>query len=118
MNDDVEQVTCPQCGKLIEVVLAFQADEPDTGIRAGWFGGIAIEDTTCFKHMTYAQIEATVHSAIIQREMRDEDESPYVEYIRCPAKIDGGRCFSHWCQDNGCADEGDDDYDAKVRDER
>jgi hypothetical protein len=77
MNEDVEQVTCPVCGKIIEVVLDWQGDEPETGIRAGWFGGIAIEDTDCFQHMTYAQIEATVDSAIIQREMRDQDDRDF-----------------------------------------
>jgi hypothetical protein len=74
MNDDTELVTCPVCNRLITVVLDYQGDEPDTGIRAGWFGGIAIEDTGCFQHMTYAQIVATVDSAIIQREMRDQDD--------------------------------------------
>jgi hypothetical protein len=96
MNDDTERVTCPVCGNGIVVILDWQGAEPDTGVRAGWFGGIAIEDTDCFKHMTYAQIEATVNSAIIQREMRDE-EAAHEEASRINAEeIDEMRRFDAW----------------------
>jgi hypothetical protein len=75
MNDDVEQVACPVCGKIIEVVLCWQEADYSVGIFGGWTGGIAIEDTMCFQHLTWQQREDVVDSAIIQREMRDQDDA-------------------------------------------
>jgi hypothetical protein len=75
MNDDTERAICPVCGREITVVLDFQGDEPDTGIRAHWFGGISVEDGDCFQHLTWQQREDVVGEAIHLREERDEAEA-------------------------------------------
>ena len=77
MNDDVEQITCPVCGKIIEVVLCWEEADYSVGIHAGWTGGIAIEDTACFAHMTGAQIEAAVDTAIAQHGNEPPDDRAF-----------------------------------------
>jgi hypothetical protein len=64
MNDDTEQVACPVCGRLITVVLVYEAADYSVGLFGGWTGGIAIEDTACFAHMNFEEREAVLDAAI------------------------------------------------------
>jgi hypothetical protein len=66
MNDDTETVPCPVCHKPIVVALEYQQAEWDTGIREGWIGGIAIESSECFDHLSYEQVDAVVDAAIAE----------------------------------------------------
>jgi hypothetical protein len=77
MNDDVEQVSCPICGKIIEVVLVWEEADYSVGIFGGWTGGIAIEDTACFEHLTYEQREAAVDAAIAQHGSDPPDDRAF-----------------------------------------
>lgn len=83
MNDDVEQVTCPVCGRIIEVVLCWEEADYSVGIFGGWTGGIAIEDDTCYAHMSFEQRESVVDAAIAQHgdDPPDDRAFPVFTYL-------------------------------------
>jgi hypothetical protein len=53
-EEGVVVVTCPVCGKGIDVIMEWQDAEYDVGIRDGWIPGISA-DSTCTAHLTYEQ---------------------------------------------------------------
>jgi hypothetical protein len=77
MNDDVEQVCCPRCGKIIEIILVWEEADYDVGLFGGWSGGIAIEDTACFDHCSYEQREAVLDAAIAQHGSDPPDDRAF-----------------------------------------
>jgi regulator of RNase E activity RraA len=53
-EDGIVVVTCPVCGKDIDVVMEWQDAEYDVGIHEGWVAGISA-DSTCIAHLTDEQ---------------------------------------------------------------
>jgi hypothetical protein len=77
MNDDTELIPCPVCGRSITVVLVYEEADYDVGLFGGWTGGIAIEDTACFEHLTYDQREAVLDAAIAQHGNEPPDDGAF-----------------------------------------
>jgi hypothetical protein len=77
MNDDTELIPCPVCGRSITVVLVWEEADYDVGLFGGWTGGIAIEDTACFEHLTYDQREAVLDAAIAQHGNEPPDDRAF-----------------------------------------